>query len=377
MTPSSTPRPIGEGFPAPGFGRRAGWLAAVALGAAALLGACTGGPSATPVSIPPDATAFAIPAASATPKSANPSPSPVAAASFPLTLTDDEGTTVELKNEPGKIVSLTPATTEILYAIGAGDRTVAKVEDFTPYPPEADRLPVVAKFGSVDVEQIVNLGADLVIAGGNGFNPPEAIGQLRKAGIPVVVVYAADVKGVLKDIELVGDAVGEGPAARDLTASMQAGFDQVAAAATDLPAPKTFYELDATKEIYGPARDSFIAQMISLAGGTPVTTEDPAIFAFPLEKLIAADPEIIILGDAAYGTTPGIVAARPGWGTMTAVKAGSIRPADDTVISRPGPRLVLGLQALAVAIHPELAALFPQPTPAPSMAASPSASATP
>ena len=346
---------------------------AVLIGAALLLSACTGGSAPTPVSIPPDATASTIPPASATPQPATPSPTPIAAATFPLTLTDDEGTAVLLKADPQKIVSLTPATTEILYAIGAGDRTVGKVEDFTPYPPAADKLPVVAKFGSVDVEQIVNLGADLVIAGGNGFNPPEAITQLRKAGIPVVVTYATDVEGVLKDIELVGDAAGEGPAARDLTASMRAGFDQVAAATKALPAPKTFYELDATKEIYGPAKDSFIAQMISLAGGTPVTTEDPAVFAIPLEKLVAADPEIIVLGDAAYGTTPAIVAGRPGWGTMTAVKDGAIRPADDTVISRPGPRLVQGLQALAVAIHPELAAMFPQPTPAATPAASGSA----
>ena len=199
------------------------------------------------------------------------------------------------------------------------------------------------------------------------------IAKLRRAGIPVLAVYATDVKGVLKDIELVGDAVGEGPAARDLTASMQAGFDQVGAATKGLPAPKTFYELDATKEIYGPAKDSFIAQMISLAGGTPITTDDPAVFSIPLEKLVAADPEVIVLGDAAYGTTPAIVAARPGWGTMSAVKSGLIQAADDVVISRPGPRLVQGLQALAVAIHPELAAIFPRPTSAASPAASPSA----
>ena len=365
-------------------GSASGRLAVLVVGAVLMLGACAGTPAPTAVSIPPDATAAVVPPASATPAAttpepASPSPSPAAAATFPLTLTDDEGTVVPLKARPTRIVSLTPAATEILYAIGAGDRTVAKVEDFTPYPPEADGLPIVDKFGNsgqvVDVEKIVKLGADLVVAGGNGFNPPDAIAKLRRAGIPVLAVYATDVKGVLKDIELVGDAVGEGPAARDLTASMQAGFDQVGAATKGLAAPKTFYELDATKEIYGPAKDSFIAQMIQLAGGTPITTDDPAVFSIPLEKLVAADPEVIVLGDAAYGTTPAIVVARPGWGTMSAVKGGLIRPADDVVISRPGPRLVQGLQALAVAIHPELASIFPQPTSAASPA--PSASTTP
>ncbi len=140
------------------------------------------------------------------------------------------------------------------------------------------------------------LAPDLVVAGGNGFNSPDAIAQLRRAGIPVLVVYAKDVDGVLHDIELVGDAVGAGPAARDLTASMRAGFDQVAAATKGLAQPRTFYELDATKEIYGPAKDSFVAQMIELAGGTPITTGDPNVFSIPLETLVAADPEVVVLG---------------------------------------------------------------------------------
>jgi iron complex transport system substrate-binding protein len=190
------------------------------------------------------------------------------------------------------------------------------------------------------------------------------------------VVYAPNLEGVLTDIELVGDAVGEGPAARDLTASMQAGFDQVAAATAGLPTPRTFYEIDATKEIYGPEKDSFIEAMVSLAGGAPITA-DPGAPSIPLEKLVAADPEVIVLGDAAYGTTPEIVAKRPGWGTMTAVKTGTIRPADDVVITRPGPRLAEGLMALAIAIHPELASAFPSPVPAESPQTSPATSAAP
>ena len=220
------PPPAGSPAPTP-----AGCAAAL-VGVALSLGACSGTGTATPVSIPPDATASTAPADRAAPEE---SQTPEPAATFPLTLLDDEGTEVDIPAAPQKIVSLTPATTEILFALGVGDRIVAKVEDITPYPPAADGLPVVAKFGSVDVEKIVALGADLVIAGGNGFNPPEAIAQLRRANIPVLVTYAANVEGVLADIELVGDAVGEGPAARDLTASMRAGFDQVAAAVLGLP----------------------------------------------------------------------------------------------------------------------------------------------
>ena len=340
--------------------------ALLALGAILLLAACSS--SATPrPSTPPDATGALVAPATAT---APPSPSSApSAAPFPVTLTDDEGTAVTLKAEPRKIVSLTPATTEILFALGVGNEVVGKVEDFTPYPPEVTKIPDVAKFGSVDVEQIVALGADVVIAGGNSFNPPDKIAQLRKLGVPVIVVYAPDVAGVLKDIQLTGAAVGKSAEALDLTASMQAAFDQVAAATADFPKPRVFYELDATQKIYTAADHSFLAQMITLAGGQPITTGSTTNFEIPLEKLVTADPELILLGDAAYGTTAAIVKVRTGWTGMSAVKSGAIVAVDDVIISRPGPRLVDGLRSLALAIHPD-AAVPPPASAAPAPAAS-------
>ena len=333
-------------------------LAIVFLAAAA----CSTGPGATPT-IPPDATGSILPPATATP-SATPAP-------FPITLTDDEGTTVELTEEPARIVSLTPATTEILFELGAGDRIVGKVEDLSLYPPEAAAIPDVAKFGEVDVEKIVSLEADLVIAGGNNFNPPDKIAQLRQLGVPVLVVYAPDIETVFADIELTGAAIGNAAEAKDLTASMRAGFDQVEAATSSLEKPRVFYELDATREIYTAADDSFLAKMIELAGGQPITTGSTTSFEIPLESLVTADPEVILLGDAAYGVTADAVAARPGWNVMTAVKNGQVRPVDDIIITRPGPRLVLGLQLLARAIHPD--ASIPG---APSSAESPSPAAS-
>lgn len=344
-------------------GRR-GRLATTIVSLTLALAACSSVPGATPT-IPPNATASIQPPATATP-----SPSPSAPA-FPVALTDDEGTRVELAGEPAKIVSLTPATTEILFALGVGDRIVGKVEDFTLYPPEAASIPDVAKFGEVDVEKIVSLEADLVIAGGNSFNPPDKIAQLRDLKVPVLVVYAPDIDSVFKDIELTGAAVGKAAEAKDLTASMRAAFDQVGTATSGLPKPRVFYELDATREIYTAADDSFLANMIELAGGEPITTGSTTNFEIALEKLVTADPQVILLGDAAYGTTADAVVARPGWNVMTAVKDGAIRPVDDVVITRPGPRLVLGLQLLAVAIHPDV--VIPgAPSPSAAASASPS-----
>jgi iron complex transport system substrate-binding protein len=317
--------------------------AAFAFGAVLVIAACTSGASA-PVTLPPDATASAQPASTGT-------PTPVPSAAFPIALVDDEGTSVELDVEPQRIVSLTPAATEILFAIGVGDRVVAKVEDITPYPPEADDLPVVATFEGVDLERIVELEADLVVAGGVNFTPPDAVEQLRRVGVPVVVVYPDTTDGALRGIELIGDAAGAGSAARALTAAMEATFGSLSALTADLPNPRVFYEIDATNKIYTPADDSVYAEMLRLAGADPILTDES--YEISLEELVAADPEIIVLGDAAYGVTPDQVAARPGWGGMTAVREGAIRAVDDTLVTRPGPRLVDGLRALIAAIHPD------------------------
>ena len=332
--------------------------------AALALAACSAGaaPPSSPGALP---TTSIVPAATDTPAPPT-TASPLPAPAFPLTLTDDEGAVVVLPARPERIVSLTPATTEILFAVGAGSRVIATT-DFDDYPPEAVPLPDVASFQGVDVEKIVGLEADLVVAGGNSFNSPDAITKLRSLGIPVLVVYAPDVATVLEDIELVAAAAGEGAAGAALASAMRAEIEAIGTsiAAGGGDRPRVFYELDATKEIYGPADGSFIVEMIRLAGGTAITTGSPTVFSIPLETLLTADPEVIVLGDAAYGVTAEQVAARPGWGGMTAVRDGAIRPVDDVVVTRPGPRLVEGLRALALAIDPT--AQLP-PAPAPSLA---------
>lgn len=304
------------------------------------------------------AAACAGPMASATPAPTSTpgptaAPSPTAAPTAPaITLVDDEGTTIELPGVPQTIVSLTPATTELLFALGVGDRLRGRT-DLDLYPPEATALPVVATYQGVHIEDIVAIAPDLVIAGGNNFTAAGDVARLRDLGIPVLVVYAPDVDGVLADIRLVGQAVGEEEAAEAVVGDIQTRITEVTAAVAGLDRPRTFYEIGYEPEIYGPAPDSFVADMVNLAGGDPITTTDPAVFAIPLERLVTLDPEVIVLGDAAYGTCPDSVVTRAGWAGMTAVSDGQVRPADDIIITLPGPRLGEGLAALALAIHPD------------------------
>ncbi len=336
-------------------------LMAVALAACAAGSTATPGPSGPPptgILLPavtdiPSGAAGASPSIAASPASAS---SPTPAVVFPLTVKDDEGTAVTLAAQPKRIVSLTPAETEILFALGDGDRIVARSEDPTPYPPAAAALPVVTTMGAVNVEKIVASSPDLVVAGGLGFTSSDAIAKLRGLGIPVVVFYASDVAGVLQDVRITSNLLGQPAAGNDLATTMKSQLDAVSAAATAAGGtpPRVFYEIDATKEIYGPADASFLAEMIKLAGGDPITTGSATAYVIPLERLITADPQVILLGDAAYGTTADQVKARSGWATMTAVKTGAIRPVDDVVVTRPGPRLAVGLRDLALAINPNL-----------------------
>ena len=342
MFPSSPP--AHRGMPS---GRFAALIAAVAIALAACSSA--GAPVASP-------SASVAPAVTPVPTS-----SPTPAPAFPATLTDDDGTPVTIKAEPKKVVSLTPAVTETLFAVGAGGRVVA-TDDSSDYPAEAKPLPDVVTFGTVDVEKIVALDPDLVIAGGAGFTPAEAIAKLRSVGIPVLVVSTPSIEGIYKDIELVGTAVGEADAATALTTEMRADMSAIGAAAQAASAkapspPRVFYDvgyIDATGQIYGPAAGSFLAEMVELLG-VDVITGDKTTYEIPLETLIERDPQVIILGvNAFYKPTAAIVAKRTGWVALSAVKSGDIRTVTDTEITRPGPRLATGMRNLALAMYPDL-----------------------
>jgi iron complex transport system substrate-binding protein len=333
-------------------------IATPLLALAFVVAACSSSAASTTPIAPSASTALA----SATPlPTVAPTPSPTPAPSFPLTLTDDEGGTVTLAAEPRKIVSLTPAVTETLFAVGAGPRVVA-TDDSSDYPAAAKPLPDVVTFGTVDVEKIVSLKPDLVIAGGAGFTAADAIAKLRDLKIPVLVVSTPSIEGIYKDIELVGSAAGATDEAKTVTAKMRADMQAIATAAQAESAkastkPRVFYDvgyIDTTGQIYGPAEGSFLAEMLGLLG-VDVITGDKVTYEIPIEKLIERDPQVIILGvNAFYKPTPETIAKRTGWKALTAVKTGDIRSVNDTEITRPGPRLAIGMHNLALAMYPDL-----------------------
>jgi len=156
--------------------------------------------------------------------------------------------------------------------------------------------------------------------------------------------------------------VGDAGAATALVGTMRADMTAIGAAAQAAAQkagtkPRVFYDvgyIDTTGQIYGPAKGSFLAEMLDMLG-VDVITGDATTYEIPLETLIQRDPQIIILGvNAFYKPTPAIIAKRTGWKALTAVKTGDIRSVTDTEITRPGPRLAIGMRNLALAMYPDL-----------------------
>ena len=168
---------------------------------------------------------------------------------------------------------------------------------------------------------------------------------------------------MLKDIELIGAAVGAADEAKTMTDGMSAELkaisDAAAARATSAARSRASTTRSATPtrpaRSMRPADKSFLAEMVTLAGAEPITTGDPNTYEIPLEKLIERDPQVIIIGvNPFYSPAPASLAKRPGWKVMTAIKDGQVRAVKDTEITRPGPRLAIGLRALALGIWPDL-----------------------
>lgn len=269
---------------------------------------------------------------------------------FPVTIVDGVGNEVTLEREPERIVSLAPGHTETLYALGLGERVVG-VTAYCNYPPEAAEKTAVGDFAGIDLEQVVGLDPDLVL--GSTLQMGDVVPALQEHGIPVVVATPESVLEVLTTIDLVGRITGRQETAQALVADLRERIDAVQEAVRDAPRPTVFWELGA--ELYTVGPHTFVDDLIALAGGENVAADaDSPWPQLSVETIILKDPQVIVLADHNYGETAEMLKERPGWGEISAVKEGRVMEiTNDDIVSRPGPRLVEGLEFLAQALHPD------------------------
>ena len=285
---------------------------------------------------------------------ATPTAAPVATS---LIFTDGLGREIKLESPAQQIVSLAPSNTEILFAVGAGSQVVGR-DELSDYPAEAMSLASVGgSMGQYSAEAIVALKPDLVLAA--EINTPELVKQLEDLGLTVYYLKnPTTLEEMYGNLETVGQMTGHDVSdlVNALKARVTAVDEKVALASAR---PTVFYEIDATDASkpysYGPG--TFGDLLISRAGGENLVTLAGITDAYPqvsLEQLVATNPMFIVLGDSMWGVTVESVQARPGWEGLDAVENDRIFAFDDNLVSRPGPRLVDGLEELAKLLHPDL-----------------------
>lgn len=282
-------------------------------------------------------------------------PTPAQASLQPVT-TDANGAPVTFPaSAPQRIVSLVPSVSEILGALPLQGKVVA-VDYYTDYPAALASLPKISNVNGYNVEQIIALHPDLVLTYGNDTKQYDS--QLVNAHINVVNLPSGDLTLVLREILTVGKLTFTQDAAAKLVTQLQQQISQVKAKVAGSSAPKVMIELDDSVpgKPYVFGGGSFGDELIQDANGVDVFHANASGGGYPQvtdEAVISADPQYIILTeDPNYGGNVNAVYHRPNWGTIDALKQNHVLRINGSLVGRPGPRLVEGLQCLARIIHP-------------------------
>ncbi len=270
-----------------------------------------------------------------------------AATAFPVTITAANGK-VTLQKRPTRIVSLSPTSTESLFAIGAGGQVLA-VDDQSDYPKNA---PKTALSGfTPNVEAIAAYRPDLVVV---AYDPKDLVPALTKLGIPVIFHKpSSTIRGAYQQIRQLGTVTGRSPQAAALVARMKGQIARIVAKRKGPAAGASVYhELDPS--LFSATSNTFAGRVYALFGLKNVADAAPGGSDYPqlsAEYIVASNPDLVVLADSVCcGQTAGTVASRPGWAGIKAVRNGSVLRIDDSIASRWGPRLVNFVRAIGTAL---------------------------
>ena len=265
------------------------------------------------------------------------------------TVTDMTEREIALNGDVTRVVALTAADCEILYAVGAGDALVGRGE-YCDYPEAALSLPAVQSGAATNVEQIVALSPQVVFMD-TMAQSVEQIAALEAAGIQVVVSEATDLEGVYESISVIGRVMNRESEAADVIAGMKQTFQKLsdkAAAFSDKPT--VYFEISPLKAgLWTAGKGTFMDEAASLLGAQNVFGDVTGWAGISEEQVIQRNPGYIVTTDRYVGTGPTPeqeIAGRPGWEHLSAVKDGHILNLADDSLVRPGPRLADGVKQL-------------------------------
>lgn len=276
------------------------------------------------------------------------------ATSYPLTFKDDTGQEITIKEEPKRIISLLPSHTEILFALGLGDKIVG-VTQWDDYPAEAKKKMIVGGI-KPNGEAIIAQKPDLVLASAQ-LNGNDNLQALRGLGLQVVSYNPKNIHEVENTIRQIGKITNTSTKSEELVQEMESKVKSITdktKTLKDEEKPRVYVEISSAPEIFTAGQGTFMDELITLSGGKNIAGDLKGFTKISDEQVIAKNPQVII---STYKNTEEMtndLLARAGWANLDAVKSHRIVGVDKDRASRPGPRIVDGLAEFAKAIHPEL-----------------------
>jgi len=269
------------------------------------------------------------------------------ASAYPMEITDFRGNNVKFDKEPERVVSLSPNITEIIYALGQGDKLVGRTA-LCDYPAEAQNVTSVGDFFGWNFETILSLNPDVVFA--SSLNTEENEKKLLELGINTVFLTQDEsFENTYGTIELVGKILNAGDEAERIINEMKDTVSRVQKAVKGKERPSVYYVAGYGEYgDYTATGETFISDMIEMAGGNNIAA-DITGWVYSLEKLVEKDPQIIIGSQAAKE----YFEQTNGYKELTAVKEGRFHAIDENLLVRQGPRLAEGLELLYEIFHSE------------------------
>ena len=259
-----------------------------------------------------------------------------------ISLTDDLNRTITLPSPAQRIVSLAPSITETLFALGAGDRIIG-VTDYCNFPEEAKTKQRVGGLVNPSIEKIVSLGPDLIVMTTEG-NLQEDFKRLESLGVPVFVTNPRTLEGIYKSTTDLGMLSGEMERALHVVSNMRQRVEGIRSHQAQRSKAMLVVSLHPLMVV---GSGTFLAEVLDLAGGDNVAAGTGLTYpTFSREAVVAADPEVLILTSDIFLNQEDLLRVYPEWRNLRAFRNARVFPIDADLISRPGPRVIDGLEAL-------------------------------
>lgn len=272
------------------------------------------------------------------------------------TVTDREGTEVNIPKKIEKIISTAPSNTEVLMALGLGDKLVAIDKYSTDIEGVNTELPQI-DFSNPDAETIIGLEPDIVIASGHNKtgSTEDPFKAISEAGIPVVYIPSSDsIDGIYKDIEFIAEVVNEKSKGKEIIDDMKAQVDEIKAIGDTIADKKSVYfEISPAPYLSSFGKSTFLNEMIEIIGAENIFANEDGWISPTAEAIIDANPDVIITNAEYMDNPTGEIKSRNAWENINAIKNNEVYLVDKNASSRPSQNVVKALKQMAEAVYPE------------------------